>query len=314
MTESLFTLRRVVLSLIAAWCCAFAPFAQEPGLDDQLLDDGPPAKPVPVKPTPKHPVPNLPSNGNSKIPKAVAPPPADGPSPFGAVVGKMELVERRLTAGVDAQLRGLQDEIVVDLDKILEPGKSEGNTKKTTGASAPKSQNPQGNDSQDDAAKNQKQGKARVRRKPATRCRRPMAKGRGPVSTSRLRRPPVLAEESWGLLPAPRAGTNLGSRGRRNFAAIRTFVAKVLFATRRGTRRRIAPRTTVACLEIRWLAGPGSATICTTEPRVSRFLRPPMTHYESRRRFLRHALFARRRSPACRRSLGRINRSTPKGF
>jgi hypothetical protein len=122
--------------------------------------------------------------------------PLDTRHPLTRIAGKMELIERRLTTGIDPTIVGIQREIVADLDRLLTPGEP-----KNAG-------NPQADNSKQDAAK-QDQGKQPPSDKP-TNSKQP---GNGPEAPNgsgtgegdnnpRKPSPRELMEKTWGNLPA----------------------------------------------------------------------------------------------------------------
>lgn len=180
-----------------------APLWAEP-LDLQLLEDAPPKATSPLKP-------ELPKPGtdqsattaqpapNSTAPRTNSDQPLDTRHPLTQIAGKMELVERRLSTGVDPNIVGLQRDILADLERLLTPGdpknagsEKEGNPKQTPPQQDPK-QNP---------------GKQPGDKQPAGK-----QPGQGPQAANgsgtgtgdnepRKPSPRELMEATWGNLPA----------------------------------------------------------------------------------------------------------------
>lgn len=176
-------------------------------LDQQLLEDAPPKNASPSKAEPTLPPSKdpAPSTGNptpppaNVVPRASTGEPLDTRHPLTRIAGKMELVEQRLTAGVNTNIVGLQREILADLDRLLTPGqpKNAGSEKASDSKQNPPSQDGKQNSGKQPGDK-QPAGKQSGNGPQA-------ANGSGTGTGNNEARKPTpreLMEATWGNLPA----------------------------------------------------------------------------------------------------------------
>jgi len=199
----LFRIAGLTLSIVLL---ALASLRADP-LDLQLLDDSPPKSVAPVKPETSLSPPKSPphSDGNPAIPQTNGTPrtnadqPLDTRHPLTRIAGKMELVERRLSTGVDKNIVGLQRDILMDLDRLLTPGdpKNTGSEKENNSKQNPPQQDPKQNSGQQPGDK-QPAGK-----QPGQGPQAPNGSGTGTGDNEpRKPSPRELMEATWGNLPA----------------------------------------------------------------------------------------------------------------
>lgn len=172
-------------------------------LDQQLLDDTPPKAATPAQPKPTY------ADPKSATPEKLAPAPAaprtnpdqplDTRHPLTRIAGKMELVERRLSTGVNTNIVGLQRDILADLDRLLTPGEPKN-------AGSEKEGNPKQDPSQSDPKQNsgkQPSDKNPSGQQPGQGPEAPQGNGTGEGNNEpRKPSPRELMEATWGNLPA----------------------------------------------------------------------------------------------------------------
>lgn len=162
-------------------------------LDEQLLDDAPSAKASPAK-TPTAPKPEPAASPASRpAPKPASDQPLDLRHPLTPIAGKMELVERRLTGGLNSSIVGMQREILADLEKLLAPCECQG-------AASDKPGNPQQDPNKPGSQKPDSQQAAS--KKPGQGSKSPTGSGTGEgINEPKQPSPRELMEATWGNLP-----------------------------------------------------------------------------------------------------------------
>lgn len=163
-------------------------------LDEQLLDDAPPAKASAAK-TPTAPKSEpVASPASRPASKPASDQPLDLRHPLTPIAGKMELVERRLTGGLNSSIVGMQREILADLEKLLAPCECQ-----SVGSEKP------GNPKQAPLKQDQKQTDAKQTsgKKPGDGSKSPTGSGTGEGDNKPQQASPrELMEATWGNLPA----------------------------------------------------------------------------------------------------------------
>jgi len=196
-----FRLTALALSL----CSVFiTPLHADP-LDQQLLEDAPPKTTAPLKPEftkPETEKPTLPENAPSKpaTPRANADQPLDTRHPLTQIAGKMELVERRLSTGVNSNIVVMQRDILADLERLLTPGepKNAGSEKEGNPKPDASPQDPKQNSGKQPSDNKQPSGK-----QPGQGPESPNGSGTGEGDNEpRKPSPRELMEATWGNLPA----------------------------------------------------------------------------------------------------------------
>jgi hypothetical protein len=168
-------------------------------LDQQLLEDAPPKSTSPAKPSEQPGAPQV-AAPNSSPPRSNPDQPLDTRHPLTRIAGKMELVERRLSTGVNSNIVGMQRDILADLERLLTPGDPKN-------AGSEKEGNPQPNSSPQDLQQNPSKQPANNKQPSSKQA------GQGPESPNgsgtgegdnqpRKPSPRELMEATWGNLPA----------------------------------------------------------------------------------------------------------------
>ncbi len=173
-------------------------------LDQQLLEDAPPKITAPLKPEPVKPDPAKPAAPEQSAPNPAAPrtnpnQPLDTRHPLTQIAGKMELVERRLSTGVNTNIVGLQRDILADLDRLLTLGdpKNAGSEKEAN----PKPDSPPQDPKQNSGK--QPSDKLPSGKQPGQGSESPNGSGMGEGNNEpRKPSPRELMEATWGNLPA----------------------------------------------------------------------------------------------------------------
>lgn len=181
------------------------PLRADP-LDQQLLEDVPPKAATPLKPEPPMPDADKSAKPEKLAPDSSAPrmnadqPPLDTRHPLTRIAGKMELVERRLSTGLNSTIVGMQRDILADLDRLLTPGEPKNAGSEKEGNPKPDSsqQDPKQNSGKQPSDNKQPSGK-----QPGQGPEAPNGSGTGQGDNEpRKPSPRELMEATWGNLPA----------------------------------------------------------------------------------------------------------------